>query len=59
MQIAGLDIVSHAAAYAVDDISMQVLAKSLDSMEDMGDGMQKMLEMSVQPHIGGNIDISL
>ena len=59
MQIAGLSTVTTAAAYASDEISMQVLAKSLDTMEAKGDGMQKMMEMSVAPHIGGNIDISL
>ena len=59
MQIAGLSTVTTAAAYASDEISMQVLAKSLDTMEAMGDGMQKMMEMSVAPHIGSNIDISL
>lgn len=59
MQIAGLSTVTTAAAYANDEISMKVLAQSLDAMEDMGEGMQKMMEMSVAPHIGGNIDVSL
>lgn len=61
MNIAGLSAANIAAANtsAQDQISIAVLAKSLDTVEDMGDGMQKMMEMSVAPHIGGNIDVSL
>ncbi len=44
---------------ANDDIATRVLSMGLDDMRDMGDGMRKMLEMSVTPHIGGNIDISV
>lgn len=43
----------------VNQTSVKVLAMGLDEMRTMGDGMQKMMEMSVNPHIGGNIDISL
>lgn len=59
MEIAGLQAVSLAASYVTDDLSMKVLDMSLETMEDLGSGMQKMLEMSVAPHIGGNIDVSL
>ena len=47
------------AANIINDVSVRMLAKSLDSMEELGDGMKKMLEMSVTPYIGSNIDISL
>ena len=40
-------------------ISTKVLAMGLDDMREMGDGMKRMLERSVTPHIGGNIDISV
>lgn len=40
------------------DYGIAMLSKSLDNMEIMGDGMRKMLEASVTPHIGGNIDLS-
>lgn len=59
MEIAGMSSVSIAASYVTDDLSLKVLDMSLESMSDMGSGIQKMLEMSVAPHIGGNIDISL
>ncbi len=39
--------------------SMAVLDNSLESMEAMGDGMIKILESSVTPHLGQNIDISI
>lgn len=44
---------------ANDDVATRVLSMGLDDMREMGDGMRKMLEMSVTPHIGGNIDISV
>ncbi|MBQ6813911.1 MAG: YjfB family protein [Lachnospiraceae bacterium] len=40
------------------DYGIAMLSKSLDNMEVMGEGMRKMLEASVTPHIGGNIDIT-
>ena len=56
MDITGLQSASLSAANTINDVSVRMLAKSLDSMED---GMKKMLEMSVTPYIGSNIDISL
>lgn len=38
---------------------MAVLDKSLENMEVMGDGMRKLLETSVTPNLGQNIDISV
>lgn len=40
-------------------VSVKVLSMSLDSLEASGEGMRKMMEMSVAPNLGGNIDISL
>ena len=42
-----------------NQVSVQVLSMSLDTLEAAGDGMRKMMEMSVNPSVGGNIDISL
>lgn len=39
-----------------NDIQVAVLGKSLDTLEDMGDGLQKMMEASVTPYLGQNID---
>lgn len=57
MDIAGLST-AMSTAEIKSDIGIAVLSKSLDTMETMGDGMRKMLEASVTPHIGGNIDVS-
>ncbi len=46
------------AAQFTNDLGTAVLSKSLDSMEIMGDSMVRMMENSVTPHIGGNIDFS-
>ncbi len=58
-----MDIPALSTSMAMSELasqaSVKVLSMSLDTMETLGDGMQKMLEMSVAPHIGGNIDISL
>lgn len=49
-------------AKAVTDVGTAVLAKSLDMMEMLGDGMvemmqRSMMENSVMPNLGANIDI--
>lgn len=44
-------------------VSIAMLSKSLDSAEAAGAAMVKMMnqsmELAVNPHIGGNIDLSL
>lgn len=40
-------------------VGVAMLSKSLDTMEDMGEGMTKMMEASVTPHLGQNIDLSV
>lgn len=40
------------------DVGTAVLSKNLDTMEQQGAAMTKMMEQSVTPHIGGNIDFS-
>ena len=39
--------------------STAVLGMSLDMLETAGEGMVKMMELSVNPHIGGNFDIRI
>lgn len=39
--------------------STAVLSMSLDTMETAGENMVKMMELSVNPNIGSNIDISI
>jgi len=39
------------------DISVAVLAKNLDTIEELGQSLIKMLEQSVAPHLGQNIDV--
>lgn len=59
----GMDIASYSMSNASASISSQVsvamLAKTLDMQEIMGEEMTKMMEMSVNPSVGGNIDIRL
>ena len=40
----------------LNDVSVAVLKNSLDTMEDLGNGMTKMMESSVTPYLGQNID---
>lgn len=40
-------------------VSTAVLDMNLDSMKTMGDNLTKMLEQSVNPHLGQNIDVRL
>lgn len=41
---------------SLSDVSVAVLKNSLDTMEDLGNGMTKMMESSVTPYLGQNID---
>ncbi len=41
------------------DVGVAMLSKALDTQEDMGAEMIKMMEQSVTPHIGANIDVSV
>ncbi len=41
------------------DIGIAMLAKNLDTMETLGDGVKKMMEMSVDPNVGANIDVQV
>ncbi len=43
----------------MSDFSVAMLDKSLDTFNDLGDSMTKLMEQSVNPNLGGNIDISV
>lgn len=55
MDIASLSI-AQSTINVASDVQVAVLGKSLDTMETLDDGMKKMLESSVTPHLGQNID---
>lgn len=38
-------------------VGLAVLAKNLSTIEEVGQGMIKMMEQSVQPYLGNSIDI--
>lgn len=42
-----------------NDISTLLLSKSLDTFEEQGMEMVKMMEQSVNPSVGANIDVRL
>lgn len=48
---------SMANAQVQSNFGVAMLSKSLDTVEDSGDSMVKMLEQSVNPNLGGTIDI--
>lgn len=58
VDIAALSM-SMAASQVNTDVGVAVLSKNMDLLEDMGDGLQKMMEMSVNPNVGANFDVSL
>ena len=55
-----MDIASLSTAMStqniLNDVSVAMLSKSLDTVEDMGDGMVKIMGSSVTPYLGQNID---
>lgn len=63
-----MDIPALSMAMAQDrvmsDVSIAVMAKSLDTVKEAGAQMVEMIEksameLSVNPHIGGNFDVSV
>ncbi|MCI8495574.1 MAG: putative motility protein [Lachnospiraceae bacterium] len=58
-----MDIASLSTALSMsklsNDIGTLMLRKQLDNAEVMGESMIKIMEQSVTPHLGGNIDISV
>lgn len=57
-----MDITQLAAIPAMNlgnEIATSVMKLSLTQLETAGEGIKKMMELSVNPNIGGNIDISL
>ena len=40
-------------------VSTAMLANNLEAMEQMGEDFAKMIEQSVTPHLGSNIDVLL
>ena len=58
MDIPGLSV-AMSQANIINQCNIAVLAKTLDTVEESGDLLIKMMEQSVTPHLGQNIDISV
>ncbi|MDD3241143.1 MAG: YjfB family protein [Lachnospira sp.] len=58
MDIAGLSTAMSTASVS-NDVGVAVLKKSLDTLDTTGDNMVKMMEASVTPNLGQNIDYSI
>ena len=43
----------------MSDVGVAMLDMSLDNFSEAGDTMAKLMEQSVNPDIGGNIDVSV
>ena len=58
-----MDIAALSMALAQDrvmtDVGTAMLSKAIDQGQETGDTLTKMMEQSVNPNLGGNIDISL
>ena len=58
-----MDIAALSTAMSMADTQSQIgvalLSKSLDTVEVLGDGMIKMMENSVTPYLGQNIDFAV
>lgn len=56
MDIAALSTEMQMAQLSTD-VGVAVLDNSLELIEDMGEGMMKIMESSVNPYLGQNIDL--
>lgn len=58
-----MDIAALSTAMSTADLQSQygvaMLSKSLDNMETMGEGLKKIMEASVTPYLGSNIDLTV
>ena len=58
-----MDIAALSMAMAQDrvmtDVGTAMLSKAIDQGQETGDTLTKMMEQSVNPNLGGHIDISL
>ena len=43
----------------ITNVGVAMLSKNLDMIETLGDGMVKMMEQSVNPDLGQNVDVKL
>ncbi|MCH5332410.1 MAG: YjfB family protein [Agathobacter sp.] len=64
MQIAGVNtalsaVTASEPASMSNAVGLKMLSNALDMGKVMSDGLTKMMERSVNPHIGGNIDVSV
>lgn len=51
--------VSTSQTSLMNSVSTAVLGMSLDMLETSGENMIRMMELSVNPNVGSNIDISI
>ena len=58
MDVANLSM-NLSSSRVINDVQVAVLKKSLDTLETTGDGLTKLMEASVTPNLGQNIDISI
>jgi len=58
MDIAALSMIMHQTSLS-QQVGVSVLEKALDSSEANCDALIKMMERSVTPNLGGNIDIKV
>ncbi|HEX3021810.1 MAG TPA: YjfB family protein [Lachnospiraceae bacterium] len=58
-----MDITAYTNAMSLQNVNMQVSASvlkmSMDTVEEASECMIKMMEQSVNPNVGSNIDISI
>ncbi len=50
-------VMPNSQAKLMNDVSIAVMAKSLDAIEASGDAMIKMMEQSVAPNLGSQFDM--
>ncbi|MCR5518486.1 MAG: YjfB family protein [Lachnospiraceae bacterium] len=58
MDIPSLSIGMH-TSQVMNEFSIKMLDKSLDQLQQTGDGMMKVLEASVTPNLGQNFDMQV
>ncbi len=63
MELTGIDIAAYSMSLAssnmMTNVSIAMLDNAMEVQEMMGQQMAKMMELSVTPSLGGNLDIQV
>lgn len=59
MDVDVASLMPNSTTQLMNNVNIALAAKSLDTMKTLGEGMVRMMEQSVTPHLGSNFDMTI